>query len=223
MNLRHDFCIVAKGNFIYFIGGADWHGAVYTYLAEVERYDLSKNQWDKVADLQKARSSAAGAAAHGKIYIAGGVNHLGKGPKGWRCEAFDERTNEWHFISRFEIDPCVTPKLLSVDDKLYGLRTTTWFNRLVPHQRMIECYDPDSRTWNRKIVIPLDHVSHCCSMRISIEFLHSQMKKDDMSRYCSEYSSHTPHPVHYPRGVSYFDTQASARETSRRRQRCIIL
>lgn len=221
LKLRHDFCIVAKGNFIYFIGGAEWHDTGYTYLADVERYDLSNNQWDKVADLQKARSCATGVVAHGKIFIAGGVNHLGKGPQGWRCEAFDERTNEWHFIPRFEIDPCANPKLLSVDDKLYGLRTTTWFNRFVPHQRQVECYDPDTRAWNRKIVIPLDHVSHCCSMRISLEFLHSQMKKDDMRCYFPDYSRDATRPVHYPRGVSFFTTQESARE--RRRQKCIIL
>ena len=223
LNLRHDFCIVAKGNFIYFIGGAEWHGAEYTYLADVERYDLLKNQWDKVADLQKARSCAAGAAAHGKIFIAGGVNHLGKGPKGWQCEAFDERADEWHFIPRFEIDPCANPKLLSGDDKLYGLRTTTWFNRFVPHQRMIECYEPDNRTWNRKIVIPLDHVSHCCSMRINFELLHSQMKKEDMTRYHgSQYSNDATHAVPTQAYATHpVPTQAHVNE--RRRHRCIIL
>ena len=221
LNLRHDFCIVAKGNFIYFIGGAEWRDTGYTYLADVERYDLSKNQWDKAADLQKARSCATGAAAHGKIFIAGGVNHLGRGPKGWRCEAFDERTNQWHFIPRFEMDPCVNLKLLSLDDQLYAVRTATWFNRLVPHQRQIERYDPDTRTWNRKTVIPLDHVSHCCSMRISIEFLHSQMKKDDLTRYFPDYSHEATRPVHHPRGESIFTKHESARQ--RRRQRCIIL
>ena len=221
LNLRHDFCIVAKGNFIYFIGGAEWCDTGYTYLADVERYDLSKNQWDKAADLQKARSCATGAAAHGKIFIAGGVNHLGRGPRGWRCEAFDERTNQWHFIPRFEMDPCVNLKLLSLDDQLYAVRTATWFNRLVPHQRQIERYDPDTRTWNRKTVIPLDHVSHCCSMRISIEFLHSQMKKDDMTRYFPDYLHEATRPVHHPCGESIFTKHESARQ--RRRQRCIIL
>ena len=221
LNLKHDFCIVAKENFIYFIGGAEWHDTGYTYLADVERYDLGKNQWDKAADLQMARSCATGAVAHGKIFIAGGVNQMGKGPKGWRCEAFDERKNQWHFIPRFEIDPRTNPKLLSVDDKLYGLRTTTWFKRSVPHQRQLECYDPDTRTWNREIVIPLDHVSHCCSMRISTEFLHSQMKKDDLTRYFPDYSRDATRPVHYPRGESFFTRHESARE--RRRERCIIL
>lgn len=51
LNLRYDFCIVVKGNFVYFIGGVEWYDIGYMYFVDVERYDFSKNQWDKVVDL----------------------------------------------------------------------------------------------------------------------------------------------------------------------------
>ena len=159
LNLRHDFCIVANKTFIYFIGGKDRLGTNYImYHTDVHRYDLSKNQWDKVADIQVARSSATGAAANGKIFIAGGVNHW----QDLECEVFSETTNEWQFVPMFDTHPRSMPNLQSVDDRLYVLATQkTMYDRMydmygmydrtlsdrrpVPLQRMVECYNPDNQ------------------------------------------------------------------------------
>ena len=82
LSFRDGICIVAKDNFVYFIGGAEWlagarhNFANYTYLTDVNRYDLSQNQWDKAADIQKARRFATGAVVSGKIFVADGLWHI---------------------------------------------------------------------------------------------------------------------------------------------------
>ena len=206
LNLRHDLCIIAKDNFIYFIGGVEWRGhpATIKYLVDVDRYDLSKNQWDKVADIQMARSSATGAAANGKIFIAGGVNyhinhhqdHMGE----LQCEVFSETTNEWQFISMFGINPSLIPKVLAVDDELYVVATQTLADgRPAPVQRKVELYDPDTNRWKRKTKIPVNmsRVIECCSMRIFKGFLNNKERKEEASS--SAQSVATSHHCAYKR------------------------
>ena len=55
LDSRRNFCIVAKDNFIYFIGGEGWRDGGWKPLTYVDRYDLSRNQWDKVADMQEPK------------------------------------------------------------------------------------------------------------------------------------------------------------------------
>ena len=76
LDLRERFCIVANDNFIYFIGGKECCCDDLASLTSVDRYDLSKNQWEKAADIQMARSDFSGAAANEKIYIAGGESRM---------------------------------------------------------------------------------------------------------------------------------------------------
>ena len=64
LDLRHFFCIVTNDNFIYFIGGNEWCCNKFKLLCDVDRYDLSKNQWEKVADIQMARVRVMGAAVN---------------------------------------------------------------------------------------------------------------------------------------------------------------
>ena len=199
MNItRRDVCIVPKDNGIYFIGGAELvtcsqllrHGeatkdnliqliggarkqrGIYcNYLTDVDRYDLSKNQWDKVAKIQMARRSASGAVANGKLFVAGG---LAKPllPGAVQCEVFSETTNEWQFI---KINMPVTDefkfKLLSIDDKVY-LLSQFHNNRNKSFEITVECYDPDRKKWNQKTKVPSATMNvHCCSMRIFKGFL----------------------------------------------------
>ena len=77
LDLRQDFCIVAHENFIYFIGGVEWLGDECKFLSDVDRYDLGRSQWYKLASIQIARKWARGSAANGKIIIAGGVQKGG--------------------------------------------------------------------------------------------------------------------------------------------------
>ena len=66
--------LLLRENFVYFIGGteSEW-GHERRLLRDVDRYDHHRNHWDKLADIQVARMGCGwGAAADGKIFIAGG-------------------------------------------------------------------------------------------------------------------------------------------------------
>ena len=125
---RNEFCIVASENFIYFIGGLGHVKETNSddlrkkYLSDVDRYDLSKHQWGKVADIQVARSGALGAALNGKVFIAGGF-HQGQ----WlhdSCEMYNELTNQWQFIAGLK-KPKALETLLAADGKLYAVSCRT--------------------------------------------------------------------------------------------------
>ena len=93
---REEICLVAEDNFIYFLGGmnsasTDFYGR-YQKLRYTDRYDLKTNTWDKIGDLQEPRSDACGAAAHRKIFIAGGGSWVTPS-----CEVYNETTNTWQY------------------------------------------------------------------------------------------------------------------------------
>ena len=194
--IRRDVCIVDHDSYIYFIGGAEIvtssqlptfvatednvvkiggaqqrYDVLCKYLADVDRYDLRKNQWYKVEDMRMARRSATGAATNGKILVAGGLARPFY-PGAGQCEVYSETTNEWQFV---KINMPVTDQfkleLLSIDDKVYLL--SKFHNKCnMSFEITIECYDPDKKTWSQKTRIPsaMTNVT-CCSMRVFRGFL----------------------------------------------------
>ena len=156
--LRKEMCLVVKDNFISFIGGQ-----IYNHIndtrnrevririsAAVDRYDLSKRQWDKLANLQERRYMASGlTTAHGKIFICGGnVHALGLGFVK-SCEVYNERTNEWQFMARPWLVGSFffrTASFVRVDDKVYLVENE-------PREK-IQCYDPDKDEWHVVTKIP---------------------------------------------------------------------
>ena len=105
LDLRYSLCIATNDNFIYFIGGVEWCCNNFKFLCDVDRYDLNKNQWEKVADIQMARDRIMGAAVSKKIYIVGEAHAPPMLPTPrdeW--EVYDETTNEWQFIRASETD-----------------------------------------------------------------------------------------------------------------------
>ena len=174
---RFDICIVAKDNYIYFLGG---HCERFHYselpkfipLADCDRYDLTTNTWDKIADLQEPRADALGAAAYGKVFVIGGdYSFL---PSANSCEVYDETTNEWHFIASCK--PRRFRGVVCADDKMFLVSGyDNWDFRKEPE--IIECYDPDEDEWKEKTQIPLEWMrvnfefpgcrfGGCCSMRV---------------------------------------------------------
>jgi len=151
LDQREDFCIVAKDHYIYFIGGILWPaGNECTFLSNVDRYDVSKNKWDKVADIQMARKWAQGAAANDKIYIAGGVSQGSWLPESCQCEVYDETTNEWQFITSFRLGPGRFKTLLAVDNEVYALSCITDGFRYGETSVRVECYNPEENKWTIK-------------------------------------------------------------------------
>ena len=175
LDLRQDFCIVANDNFIYFIGGIEWTGDnQFVFLSDVDRYDLSRNKWDKVAEIQSARKWAQGAAVNEKIYLAGGIFNRSRLPESCKCEVYDETTNEWQFITSFRIGPGRSfETLLAVDGEVYtsSIKVDSYYKEKISLR--IECYKPEEDEWETKTevtarcaTVGLFPPANVCSMRI---------------------------------------------------------
>jgi len=122
-------------------------------MTDSERYDLSTNTWDKIADLQKPRACAFGAAAYGKIFVFGGCAEGSSELQS--CEVFDETTNEWHFIASLKQVVIFRSTVVCTDDKMFSVS--------VPYSQqhkpsIIEYYDPDKDEWETKTQIPLEWI-----------------------------------------------------------------
>ena len=152
-NIRKDICIVAKDSYIYFLGGRPQLEFPAELMTDSERYDLSTNTWDKIADLQKPRACAFGAAAYGKIFVFGGCAEGSSELQS--CEVFDETTNEWHFIASLKQVVIFRSTVVCTDDKMFSVS--------VPYSQqhkpsIIEYYDPDKDEWETKTQIPLEWI-----------------------------------------------------------------
>ena len=173
-NSRSGVCVVAKDNFVYFIGGGYCSPDRNEELASADRYDVIKDTWEKLANLQYPRWYARATATHRNIFVVGGVTH----DLAESCEVYNEETNEWHFVARLRKTPFdhYDPTLLGVDNKLYCLiRLICAWNR----KDKIDCYDFEKNEWKEKTQIPFDkllprglknesylQITSCCSMRI---------------------------------------------------------
>ena len=173
MDFRFGVCVVAtENNFIYFLGGSlEQHNRQCKALPDADRYDLSTNTWDKIADLQEPRRHACGAAAHGKICIVGGGEDFSVS-----CEVYHETTNEWQFIARPKMVNYLT--CLCADDKLFLVKDFISSERNPNRQdSIIEYYDPDKNEWQETAPSPLEwnndvlsldynEITFACLMRV---------------------------------------------------------
>lgn len=168
VGIRHSICIVPKDNFVYFIGGRKRR----KILTDAERFDLKQNKWEKIADIQEPRFGACGAAAYGKVFIAGGGDRLSK-----TCEVYNEETNEWQFIASLNIElPFQERIMISVDGSLYVIG-----GLLDKENRKIERYDPDKHEWIEKTEVPIEEMYFtkgrvpitACPMRVTASMLTS--------------------------------------------------
>ncbi len=157
---RFPSCIVVKDDFIYFIGSVtvDYiRGIEPNFLTDVDRYDLRKNQWNKVADIHEGCWYLQGVAVNEKIFVAGskiqwghpyedGRMELPSNP--YHCEVYDETTNEWQVIASLNGD--LLEKLLVLDDKLYAVCSviSTSMMSALDTRTKVECYDPVKDKWN---------------------------------------------------------------------------
>ena len=146
-NIRLFICVVAKDNYIYFLGGRPNHVHMQeSDLADCDRYDLSTNTWDKMADLQEPRAGAFGAAAYGKIFVFGGCLDSS-------CEVYDKTTNEWHFIASLKSPDVFNSTVVCVDDEVLLVSV---YKYQQDEPGIIECYDPHEDEWKEKSRISLE-------------------------------------------------------------------
>lgn len=163
--LRKRVCLVANDNFIYVIGGGV-HGNISMYLSDVDRCDLNQNTCEKVADMREARMLPCGAAAHGKIFIAGGNKGASE-----TCEVYNERSNEWQFIGSLVTRRALFCSMVCCDGNLYVLGGCYGSNC---EGATVERYDFDNDKWIKTTTIPFHQNENAdcgfvsaCSMGIS--------------------------------------------------------
>ena len=163
-------CIVANDNFIYLIGGVEFEdGYQSNFLTDVDRYDIRKDQWSKVADVHEGYLYRWGAAVNKNIFILGNRGEHVLSQK-YQCEVYDEVKNEWQVIASPHND-CGVQTLVAVDGKLY-----TVVQMFMSYRTIVKCYDPDQNKWNLKteMAFPDKRVwgsrIFSCSMRIRKDY-----------------------------------------------------
>ena len=159
LDARKDICIVAKDDFVYFIGGEErirvGRGRAVTEetrrCTDVYRYNLCKNQWNQAADFLRPKLELSGTACNGKIFITGRATWPSEKCD---CEVYIETTNEWQRIASLNITSDWTgAKLLSVDGQLYALASCYYLWR--SPTTIVECCDADKNEWIWKTEVPI--------------------------------------------------------------------
>ena len=149
MGWRYGICIVAKDNFIYFLGGSSREDG--KLLAKAGRCDLRTNKWVKIADLRRSRMFAYGAYAYGKVFIVGGDARV-DAREVTSVKAYDEITNKWHLEASIGMWPCPCfPKVVCVDKRLFAL-----YQHIREYFLYVRCYDWDNNSWKIVTKIPME-------------------------------------------------------------------
>ena len=187
---REGICIVAKDNFVYFLGGGKkipTGGGLYqpityepTLTRDADRYDLVKDKWDKMADMRAARWGAKAAIAHEKIFITGGIvpGYHGITKEGFHhfgirfnFEMYNEATNEWQSIADLSVpsDSYIQGTMMCIDGQLCVLGV--YLDKRAVGQ--IEAYDPEKNVWSKKTDIPIGRmfsmdILMSCNMIVSM-------------------------------------------------------
>lgn len=150
-------CVVAMDNYLYVISGS-WERQGNQNQASkcAGRFDTVENKWEEIADVQEARCSACGVAAHGKIFIAGGLTfgngHVLNPPLFQTSEVYDASTNEWQYIASLKA-PRINASMLCIEGTLYVVGGVHDFGHTLP-ALSVECYDFEKNKWKKKTKIP---------------------------------------------------------------------
>ena len=154
---KHSVCAVAFNKYVYVVGG--YGGDFLTDQFEwndAARFDTESSTWEQIATLQEARAEAFGAAANGKVYIAGGMKiTIEPRERLSSCEVYNEMTNEWSFIACLTV-PRASGNMVCVDGTLYVLGgiTDRRSRRSAEPSLTVECYDPEKDRWHKKTTLP---------------------------------------------------------------------
>ena len=145
-------CIVADEQFLYIVGGTlDWgESAVCT----TNRFDPINNKLEELADINRARYNASGAAMNGKVFIAGGQS---SGKTMVRStEAFDPSSNDWQCMTNLTL-PHFNANMVCFEGMLFVLGGTTYTKSDgITRTLTVEMFDPGINEWKVKSSIPVE-------------------------------------------------------------------
>lgn len=188
-------CSVALDNYLYVIGGFWRHNDYISATTPSEsagRFETTEKRWEKIANMQQARINACGAAARGKIFIAGGVidnSRMFALPvvASETCEMYNVLTDEWLFIASLN-GPRSRASMVCIQGTLYVLGGRHWETGIVPsHALVVESYDFERNEWKPKTTIPIMMSKHpnlnwhdikACTLRVNTKILRKRITSD---------------------------------------------
>ena len=145
-------CIVADEQFLYIVGGTlDWgESAVCT----TNRFDPINNKLEELADINRARYNASGAAMNGKVFIAGGQSSRKTIVQS--TEAFDPSSNVWQCVTNLTL-PHFNANMVCFGGMLFVLGGTTYTKSDgITRTLTVEMFDPGINEWKVKSSIPVE-------------------------------------------------------------------
>jgi len=126
------------GDSIYVVGG---FLPPDTTTAAVERFDITRNRWQRLGPMPIAVNHPAVAALDGYLYVYGGYTDSSFGPVTGALQRFDPRKGRWR-----QLPPSPSPRaaaaLAARDGKLYAVGGT-----FAGALTTLEVYDVEQRRW----------------------------------------------------------------------------
>ncbi|XP_073231580.1 kelch-like protein 11 [Porites lutea] len=158
-------CIIAMDTYLYVIVGlmlTDLDSISPPYRIDTMSLhsgmrDGGNLSWDRITEMKKPREGACGTAAHGKIFIAGGL--VRGGCYCVSCEVYNIEADEWQLIARLN-SPRLYGSMVYLKGILYvvgGRGRDLNFNKRVT---AVESYDFEEKKWKEKTKLPIDKTSH---------------------------------------------------------------
>ena len=144
-------CLFLNNN-IYIIGGYDHYdrnNAIPSTLKTVERYNLSKKQWQNLHGLNEARACFGQCIFNGQIYVFGGLYN---GSTLQSIERYDEESNVWSMYHIKLPMKLAKPGIINIDNKNIFVIGGSDEN-LVPINNVFSCKfdsDDDKDVWSRE-------------------------------------------------------------------------
>lgn len=144
---RHHFGLAALDGRIYLSGGFD----TLPFGADQARreswvYDIAADAWSRRADLPAGRAAHAMAAAHGRLYVVGGV-----GAEPAALYAYDPKLDRWNRLPTALPTPREHLTAAAVEGEIYVIGGR-WSGR--GNLVTVESYDPLANAWSSRADMP---------------------------------------------------------------------
>ena len=136
--INYGACAVSMGDFLYVLGGLN--------KRQAKRFDTVENKWERIADMNEEKTRGCGAAAHGKIFVAGGAVVS--------CEMYDVSSDQWQNVAlssntrRFRVI-----SMMCLNGRLYIVKSGVSF-RSRPFAA-VESFDIKTKKWKKKSKISI--------------------------------------------------------------------
>lgn len=150
--LRTEVGAARIGRFIYVVGGYLASGET---TAAVERYDIVRNRWERIAPMPVAVNHPAVTAHRGMLYVFGGFTGASAEPVTAALQRFDPRSGVWT-----QLAPALTPRgaaaLVALGGRLYAIGGAA-----EAALRVVEVFDPSRNRWRSapRLDIAREHIA----------------------------------------------------------------